>query len=215
LIREQYAARHEFSPEPTVRFNDFAFALHAVIITALTYSQFFTSLWGFKVGQFQHVSRPVAGIFWGGIVSVVLVALIVAFRSPDGGHDPTSWAWIDVIYTIGYIKLVVTVTKYIPQVLVNYKRKSTQGWSIWQILFDITGGVLSNLQLVIDSSLQADWSGITGNPVKLGLANVSIFFDLIFIAQHYFLYAKSNRAKEGQDEDGSREPLVSEQRNAS
>ncbi len=97
LIREQYAARHEFSPEPTVRFNDFAFALHAVMITALTYSQFFTRLWKFKVGQFQRVSRPVAGIFWGGIISVLLVALIVAFKSRDGGRDPAGWAWIDVV----------------------------------------------------------------------------------------------------------------------
>ena len=104
-----------------------------------------------------------------------------------------------------------------PQVWVNYKRKSTKGWSIWQILFDITGGVLSILQLVIDSSLQADWSGLSGNPVKLGLGNVSIFFDLIFITQHYFLYAKPNELHVGRggrggggNEDASREPLLSE-----
>ena len=82
----------------------------------------------------------------------------------------------------------MTVVKYIPQAWVNFKRKSTVGWSIWQILLDVTGGVLSILQLVIDSSLQNDWNGITGNPVKLGLGNVSIFFDIIFIIQHYILY---------------------------
>ena len=112
------------------------------------------------------------------------------------------------IYTIGYIKLVVTVVKYIPQVWVNYKRKSTQGWSIWQILFDLTGGVLSILQLVIDSSLQADWSGIMGNSVKLGLGNVSIFFDLIFITQHYFLYTAPKKVEVGENEDRSRQPLL-------
>ena len=53
---------------------------------------------------------------------------------------------------------------------------------------DLLGGVLSVAQLVIDSSLQSDWSGITGNPVKLGLANVSIIFDVIFMVQHYILY---------------------------
>ena len=95
-----------------------------------------------------------------------------------------------------------------PQVWVNYKRKSTQGWSIWQILFDLTGGVLSILQLVIDSSLQADWSGIMGNSVKLGLGNVSIFFDLIFIMQHYFLYATPEKLEVGGNEDGSRQPLL-------
>ena len=72
----------------------------------------------------------------------------------------------------------------------------------------MTGGVLSILQLVIDSSLQADWSGITGNPVKLGLGNVSIFFDLIFIVQHYFLYAQPKEPKIEDNEDGSRESLL-------
>jgi cystinosin len=44
------------------------------------------------------------------------------------------------------------------------------------------------VQLLIDSSLQADWSGLTGNPVKFGLANISLLFDIVFITQHYVLY---------------------------
>lgn len=103
--------------------------------------------------------------------------------------------------------------------MVNYKRKSTDGWSIIQILLDLAGGVLSILQLVIDSSLEADWSGVTGNPVKFGLGNVSIFFDLIFIVQHYILYPHKASGNDeegsvgrGQDRDQSRTPLLAEQR---
>lgn len=92
------------------------------------------------------------------------------------------------IYTFSYVKLVVTIVKYIPQAWVNYKRKSTVGWQISQILFDLAGGILSILQLVIDSSFQDDWSGISGNPVKFGLGNITIMFDLILIVQHYCLY---------------------------
>ena len=62
--------------------------------------------------------------------------------------------------------------KYIPQVYTNYRNQSTDGWCIEQILLDVIGGVLSLVQLVIDSSLQNDWSGITGNPMKLGLGNI-------------------------------------------
>ncbi len=29
---------------------------------------------------------------------------------------------------------------------------------------------------------------LEGDPVKFGLGNISMFFDLIFFAQHYFLY---------------------------
>lgn len=71
------------------------------------------------------------------------------------------------------------MVKYIPQVLTNYHRQSTEGWSIEQILMDLLGGVLSVMQLVIDSSLQADWSGLTNNSVKLGLGSLSCFFDLV------------------------------------
>ena len=89
------------------------------------------------------------------------------------------------VYTLGYVKLVCTVVKYCPQAYLNYKRQSTVGWSITQILLDFAGGILSLLQLVIDCALQADWSGLMGNPVKLGLSNTSLFFDVVFMIQHY------------------------------
>ena len=97
MIREQYAARHLSSPEPTVQFNDLAFALHAVVLTVLTYSQFFPGLWGFEVGKYQHVSRPIAGIVFGGVFAVILVTLVVRTKSSDGGYNPAEWAWIDVV----------------------------------------------------------------------------------------------------------------------
>lgn len=73
---------------------------------------------------------------------------------------------------MGYCKLVITVVKYIPQAVFNYRSQSTDGWSIEQILLDLAGGVLSTLQLGIDCSMQNDWSGLTGNPVKLFLGNI-------------------------------------------
>ncbi|MCJ1380318.1 cysteine protease [Xylographa soralifera] len=112
-----------------------------------------------------------------------------------------TWCFVPQVYALGYAKLVITVVKYVPQAWANYKRKSTEGWSILQILLDITGGVLSITQLLIDSSLQGDWSGVTGNPVKLGLGNVSICFDILFITQHYWLYRGIHRGK-GEEEDG-------------
>ena len=92
------------------------------------------------------------------------------------------------IYGISYIKLLLTVFKYVPQAMANFRRRSTIGWNITQQLLDFSGGLLSLLQLVIDSALQADWSGITANPAKLGLANISLLFDVVFILQHYVLF---------------------------
>lgn len=104
------------------------------------------------------------------------------------------------VYAIQYVKLILTVWKYVPQAFANFRRQSTVGWSITQQLLDFSGGILSLLQLIIDSSLQADWSGLTGNPVKFGLANISLAFDIIFITQHYVLYGP---VEEKADHEGS------------
>jgi cystinosin len=108
------------------------------------------------------------------------------------------------VYAVSYVKVFITLVKYMPQVITNYRNHSTRGWSIWQILLDFMGGILSLVQLLIDSYLQGDWSGITGNPVKLALGNFSIFFDIIFITQHYCLY----RGNRGKALDAESDPLL-------
>ncbi|KAL1988113.1 hypothetical protein VTN96DRAFT_1144 [Rasamsonia emersonii] len=208
LIREQYAARNPVSPEPSVRFNDLVFAVHAVILSGIVYSQFYPQIWGFKVSRYQRVSKPVAGLFWGSLLAIAILVLIVWTQSPDGGRDPSSWAWIDVLYGISYVKLVITVVKYVPQAWVNYKRKSTVGWNIWQILLDFAGGVLSIGQLILDSAFQEDWSGVTGNPLKFLLGNISILFDLLFMVQHYILYRERADDTDNRKTTDLRTPLL-------
>jgi len=92
-----------------------------------------------------------------------------------------------------------------PQLATNYNNQSTHGWSIHQILLDFTGGILSVSQLFVDSYLQGDWSGVTGNPVKLALGNISVFFDIIFIVQHYWLYNGNELPKSVDDLDDDRD----------
>ncbi|RMZ77610.1 hypothetical protein DV737_g4256, partial [Chaetothyriales sp. CBS 132003] len=188
-IRQQYAQLHPLSPEPTVRFNDLVFGVHALILCVVAYSQFFPWLWRLELSPVDRVSAPVLGIIVGSLCSLAVTVAVVA--TSDG------WQWLDVMYVLGYIKLLVTFIKYIPQALLNYRRQSTEGWSIVTILLDLTGGVLSLLQLVIDASFQGDWSGITGNPLKFGLAIVSMGYDLIFMAQHYILYPDSRPSEVG------------------
>ena len=62
------------------------------------------------------------------------------------------------------------------------------------------------VQLLIDSSLQADWSGLTGNPVKFCLANISLLFDIIFITQHYVLYGPVEEKGEREEREASANP---------
>ena len=120
--------------------------------------------------------------------------------------------------------LISTVpVKYIPQVYLNYHRKSTVGWNITNVLLDFTGGALSVFQLCVDSYLNNDWTEIAGDPVKFGLGSASMFFDIIFMIQHYCLYPR--RSKHGgpfmlgiQDtedsEDDGTSPLIDEEAHA-
>jgi cystinosin len=96
VIQSQYAYRHPLSPETTVRFNDFVFAAHGALLCVITYSQFFPTIWGFKVGARQRASRAILGIFWGSILGVALTIVVVKTKGRDEGNDPSGWAWIDV-----------------------------------------------------------------------------------------------------------------------
>jgi cystinosin len=91
-VREQYAQRHPVSPEPTVRFNDFVFAIHAAIVSVVVYSQFFPRIWGFSVGTWQKSSRVVIMIV---ICSTVAVAVGVVRVLVQ--NESSTWQWIDVV----------------------------------------------------------------------------------------------------------------------
>ncbi|KAK5627080.1 hypothetical protein RRF57_002795 [Xylaria bambusicola] len=196
-IRHQYALRHD-NHTPTVAFNDVAFAFHALILTAILNTQYFLpSMWGFERSAARSPSRFITGVFTGCITAVVLIIFVVASQSPS--DDPKiAWAELDVIYIISYVKLLVTLVKYAPQLVHNMRNRSTKGWNIWQILLDFAGGILSIAQLGIDSYLQHDWSGVTGNPVKFFLGNVSMLYDIMFMGQHYCLYNNSSSKVDGE-----------------
>lgn len=146
------------------------------------------SAWGFASSVGNRPSRFILGTAAGCITGVVVVIAVIASRS-NGNVDPqTEWCWLDAVYAVGYVKLWITLIKYTPQVVTNFRNKSTVGWSIWQILLDFAGGTLSIAQLVLDSAQQGDWSGVTGNPVKFALGQVSMIYDMVFFTQHYVLY---------------------------
>ena len=41
--------------------------------------------------------------------------------------------------------------------------------------------------------LTDDWSSTVGNPTKIGLGLLSVFFDVIFMTQHYCLYRRPTK----------------------
>jgi len=155
--------------------NDVFFSIHATILTAYTIYQCFI----YEKGS-QRISRL------GLLFALVLLSYLI--------FSGILYAIFDFInglayaYCFSYVKLVVTVLKYMPQAHMNYTRKSTLGWSIENVLLDFSGGGLSVLQMFLLAYNTDDWSSILGSPTKLGLGLISIFYDVIFMVQHYMLY---------------------------
>lgn len=93
---------------------------------------------------------------------------------------------------IGFCHAAPTLFYRLPpgpsQVWLNYTRRSTDGWNIDNVLLDFTGGVLSLTQLLLDAGCARDWTKVSGDPVKFGLGLFSMFFDIVFILQHYVWY---------------------------
>ena len=47
--------------------------------------------------------------------------------------------------------MVVTLSKYVPQVILNWRNKSTVGWSIINVLLDFTGGFMDIMQMIFQA----------------------------------------------------------------
>jgi len=90
---------------------------------------------------------------------------------------------------ISYVKIATTM-KYLPQVLMNYQRGSTQGFSIGMVILDITGGSFSVGQMIVNCANKHDWTSLAGNPTKFLVGVVSVIFDVMLIAQ-YFVYRRN------------------------
>jgi len=173
-VRAEYRERNQ-GHENSVQPNDVAFSVHASLTSAFTLAQTF---W-YPRGLNQRLST-----YNTYLLTALFVAISVNLFDVLGRES----LFIDLLYNLSLFKLYVTVAKFVPQAWLNYSRKSTIGWSVENIIFDFSGGILSLIQLFLDASVSNDWSSITGNPAKLGLSILSIAFDLLFLAQHYILY---------------------------
>ncbi|KAK6793181.1 hypothetical protein RDI58_006634 [Solanum bulbocastanum] len=191
VVQKQYREKYGLNEMIPVAANDVAFSIHAVLLTAFTLLQIAI----YDRGS-QKVSRTSVGIV---SVSWLTVAVCVFIALPS--H---SWLWL--ISCFNTLQVVMTVIKYIPQcefnctswidfltlsnlqAIMNFQRKSTIGFSIGNILLDLLGGVTNYGQMAMQSIDQNSWVNFYGNIGKTLLSLVSIFFDILFILQHYVLY---------------------------
>src|SRR5271155_2153894 len=138
-IHREYQRRHPNSTGgPLVQVNDVFFAIHAAVISIITLTQIYC--WGYARSRRQIPS----GATWGIVVgSALAMSILCCIEVISNGKVIE---WIDVCYGLSYVKLLCTFVKYVPQVyflvrtrltvkaVLNYRRQSTSGWSIHNIL---------------------------------------------------------------------------------
>ena len=183
-VQEQYKKHFHTNVIPVAE-NDVGFSIHAVIMVCFQIMQLCTH----ERGQ-QRITFTATMI----IAIAILFILITLSISLSGKEVFGMQDWLGFITAMNHLQLAMTFIKYSPQAYYNWKRKSTDGWSVYAIVLDLTGGICNLFQLLILCWNNNDLSPLVGDAGKLGLSIETLFFDIIFIFQHYVLYSKKRTA---------------------
>ncbi|XP_078656144.1 cystinosin-like isoform X1 [Branchiostoma floridae x Branchiostoma belcheri] len=186
-IQVEYKAQFGLHSVNPVQPNDVFFTIHAVFITTVTILQ--CCIYERGGQRMSYIGIGLVVLAW----LVAAVGLVLALTN--------TLTWLTYLNFFSYIKLVITLVKYIPQGYMNCRRKSTEGWSIGNVLLDFTGGTFSLLQMFLIAYNTDDWTTLFGDFTKFGLGALSILFDLFFMLQHYVLFPVSKREKHIQNAD--------------
>ncbi|XP_053680495.1 cystinosin homolog [Anopheles nili] len=148
-VESEYFRRHPFGLNPVVP-NDVGYAVHAVFGNLVLIAQCYIYHSGGNL-----VSMPVKVLMTG---YLILVGIFCSLAAEQQIH------WLDFLYILSYVKLSTNLIKYIPQVFMNYRRKSTEGFAISNRMLDLAGGLLSLTQMALNGWNYDDWQSIVGSP---------------------------------------------------
>ncbi|KAL0351081.1 UNVERIFIED_CONTAM: Cystinosin [Sesamum radiatum] len=193
-VQRQYRQKYGLNQMIPVAVNDVAFSVHAVLMTALTLFQI--AIYDRGNQKFSRIAIAIVSVAWLSAAACVFVAL------------PThSWYWL--VSCFNTLQIVMTTIKYMPQAVFNFQRKSTSGFSMGYVSFDFLGSTTSFCQMMVQSIDQRSWVNFYGNIGKTLLSLVSIFFDILFMVQHFVLYpSKKTTDVSPSDDAESKEPML-------
>ena len=175
-MQREYKIKHDTEVIP-VKINDVLFSGHGVLICLVVIMQCKI----YKSGG-QTISRTCKLIL--GIIFLFLVVVLAITLLTD------ALQWIDLLTYMSFVK-IFTCTKYVPQIYMNFQRRSTSGFSVGSIFCDFNGGLFSMGQMIVDSYNFDDWSSFSGNPTKFIVGFFTLVGDIVIILQHFVCYKNS------------------------
>lgn len=99
-VQAQYRLRNN-NEDNTVRSNDVAFAVHALLLSVITLSQFSSWLWGFE-RRTCRVGRGVEGLIAVSLITVAWVIFMIIAKGGDWQRHRETWAWLDLVHVVIY-----------------------------------------------------------------------------------------------------------------
>ncbi|KAL7100551.1 hypothetical protein ACP275_08G004700 [Erythranthe tilingii] len=173
---------HQFSPASCIEFQEEKQLAYLVYNASLLFSPTVQNQYHNKYDSNQRGSQK----FLKTSICLVSIAMLAAAICVLIAIPKHSWFWL--VSCFNTIQVIMTVTMYFPQALLNFKRKTTSGFSVGNILLDFLGGITNAIQMVMQSIDQNSLENLFGNIGKTLLALVTIFFDIVLLIQHYLLY---------------------------
>lgn len=173
LARREYRDRHD-GKDNLIAINDVVFAVHATILATIMLVQ---------VNLYRKPNEGPSNIAVGLAIGLMFVILLGV-----GLIHFSNLPLLDFLDVLSFIKILLTCIKCIPQVWLNWMRRSTCGFSVANVLLDFFGGFFSIGQLIVDAAITGHWEGVGGCKAKLALGVISILFDAVFLFQHYIWF---------------------------
>jgi LCT (Lysosomal Cystine Transporter) family transporter len=178
-VQSEYYESHHTHQLP-VLINDVLIAFHNFTLTGIQLIQIIMYR-----ARGNNPSKICIGVLtlWFGIITLLIVLRVAHVFN-----------WLVLVTALGYFKMIASASKYIPQALVNFRMKAVIGFSMEYVFLDLSGAILSMVQMVVLFAITQSSSAISGNLPKFTLAIVAGSFSILYIIQRYVLY-KHNSEK--------------------
>ncbi|KAF3444519.1 hypothetical protein FNV43_RR14211 [Rhamnella rubrinervis] len=195
-VQKQYFDKYGYTEMIPVAFNDVAFSSHAVLLSVFTL---------YQIATYEHGAQTVSRI----TIKIVTVVSLTAGACFFIALPTHSWLWLISIFKL---ELPPPSNFSISSVeiwaFMNFIRKSTDGFSIGNSLFGLSGGVTNFAQMAVQSIDQDSWVNFYGNIGKTMISLICIFFDLVFLCQRCLLYPAERVLIPPKRVEESQEPLI-------
>lgn len=134
------------------------------------------------------------------IFTLTALLLVTLFREAESGK---------VVETMDTAMVIDGFFKYVPQILLNMERKSTSGWSIVAVFLDMSSAIMTFFGYVLKNIDNGESRMFVHSMsvVKFMLLIGTLGFQIVFLVQHFLIFANPESFKIKTD-DSSDDTLI-------